>query len=186
MLHIDQRTKTKAAFVAAAFAPLIAIQAVRYLVIGDSAPASAGAAVYPAMLPPAATPDAPKSLTPAQIKAAQWLTSRPVALNLRSPMDKPDPVAAAPEPVVAAAAIAPTVPVPEAQTDDTPHHLTLTGVLGGGGESSRSLVSISHRIYRVGEEVAPGWRIGSIDARKRSVTLTHRDGRSLELTPPSP
>lgn len=185
MLNLDQRTKNKAAFIAAAFAPLIAVQAVRYLVLGDAAPASAGAAVHAGMLPPPAMPDGPKSLTPAQVKAAQWLTSRPVALNLRSPMDKPDPVAAAPEPITATTPSI-TTPEPQPVADDTPRHLVLTGILGGGGESSRSLVSISHRIYRVGEEVVPGWRIGSIDGKKRTVTLTQSDGRTFELTPPSP
>lgn len=182
MLKLDQRTKTKAAWVATLLSPLIAVQGVRYLVIGEASPVSAGAAVSGGQMMPATAAEAAKPLTAAQTKAAQWLASRTVALNLRSPMDMPDPVAPTPmpEPVVKV----PEAPTPAPKDDDTPHHLVLTSILGGAGESSRSLASINHRIYRVGDEVAPGWRLSAIDSKKREIVLSNSDGRSLTLTPP--
>ena len=185
MLNLDQRTKTKAAWVATLLAPLLAVQSVRYLVIGDAHPFAAGAAMQTTTMTPVAMPDAPKPPTSAQAKAAQWLNGRTVALNLHSPMDRPDPVAT-PAPTPIAEPVAPIAPAPAPRLDDTPRHLVLTGILGGAGESARSLASINHRIYRVGEEVVTGWRVTSIDSKRRSVTLSHQDGRTLEMEPAAP
>lgn len=184
MLKLDQRTKTKAAWVATLLSPLIAVQGVRYLVIGEASPVSAGAAVSGGQMMPATVAETAKPLTAAQTKAAQWLASRTVALNLRSPMDMPDPVAKSPmpEPVVEV----PETPTPAPADDDTPRHLVLTSILGGAGETSRSLASINHKIYRVGDEVTAGWRVTSIDSKKRTVVIAHEDGRTLELAPATP
>ncbi len=55
--------------------------------------------------------------------------------------------------------------------------------LGGVFASSRDAVAaINGRLYRAGDQIAPGATLLSIDARARKATIRLADGRTLDLT----
>jgi hypothetical protein len=52
------------------------------------------------------------------------------------------------------------------------------------------LASINRKIWRLGDEVVPGWTLEAVDARRKVVTVRSTLGNALELTvksvPPTP
>ena len=108
-----------------------------------------------------------------------WLMDQGAKPPKRSPMDYPDAaqaVAAQPDANPDQPAATPTPEVP----DDRPKDLHVTAIIGDG---SRSLASINHKVRRIGEQIAPGWKIFSIDSKHRTVVLRHTDGRKLTISP---
>lgn len=162
--------KDRMAWAAAVMAPLICVQFVRLLDGGLSqAPAATTATSgSPAVIPPATEA---RRLTKAQIAALEFLQSDALRGEVRSPMNHPVVVASpppSPEPAPASPAIDPV------------KALTLTAVMG---TENQAVASIGHTLRRVGDEVAPGWRVAEINARQRTVQLRHLDGRTLTLQP---
>lgn len=157
------------AWAAAVMAPLICVQCVRLLDGGlaqapAAAPAGIGSPVAAAPVPTA------RRLTPSQIAALEFLQTDALNGDVRSPMNHP--VAVAPPPT--------SVPAPEAPATDPVSTLTVTAIMG---TENQALASIGHTLRRVGDEVAPGWRVVEINARHRTVQLRHLDGRTLTLQP---
>lgn len=68
---------------------------------------------------------------------------------------------------------APTPSVAEPRPEPTPV-FHVTAVLVG---KRATLVTINGRLRRVGDEVAPGWRLVSIDADAAELTIVAEDGR---------
>lgn len=168
-MALDTRSKVRLGWIAAALAPVVAVQAVRLLTA--SGPQSAVAA-SPSPMPAAAAPTvhaaSPATITEEQRRALAWLATieaRPGML--RSPMCVTEPPAAA-----APTTIAPVeeLPLPT---------LRLGGVVSRGKDS---VASINSRLFAVGDEPAEGWLIQSIDGAKRSVHLRRFDGKRIELT----
>jgi hypothetical protein len=185
MMSLDSRSHARLLWVGALLAPAIAVQAVRFVADAEIAPASAGvpaAAIPPIVLKPAEPP-----ITARQKQALDWLSSRSNQLATRSPMFVPpspeeehshahaksDPDHGPP----AAQAAPPTV------VDDRPTHLKLSGMVGSDKEA---LAAISGKLRRVGDELAPGWVVERIDSRHRVVVLKHTDGRTFQISPPTP
>lgn len=113
---------------------------------------------------------APPVLTDSQRAAIRYMDSLRDLGASRSPMARPEPPATTPPKL---GTVAPAPP-PDNPADD----LTLNSLLGQG---DRAVASISGRLYRVGGEVASGWRLTAVDVRARRVTLTHTDGRECTL-----
>jgi hypothetical protein len=208
MIALDQRTKSRLIFAGVLLMPLIAVQAARFLLGPQAGPGAAAAAVSPTAPPPgvpqALVPAPLLSLTPRQNAVVEWLASAPAYAALRSPMDRPEaapPPAPRPAPGAgnpytrAASQPAPTdtpeasrppsqpePPAPEA-TASALSRLVLTGLLVNG---RTRLAALNHRIYRVGDEVYPGWRVARIDSRTRAVTLVGPDGTAHTVATPPP
>jgi hypothetical protein len=123
-----------------------------------------------------------KALTPAQTKALAWIHSHQQVLNERSPMDRPDVVSAQipslPSDTFKETAPSPT-PAPPVQGGN-PLGISITGIISGAS-SEQNIVSINHKFYRIGDEIAPGWRVVEIDARERTATLRGPEGQTIEL-----
>lgn len=153
----------------AVVAPLVCVQIVRVL---DGGMSQAPAAAPPVTV--AAAPISPvpvvKLLTPQQMAAMQFLQTDGPGITVSSPMNHPRP---APTPPLSA----PTLP---AQGPDPVTTLTVTAIMG---TEHQAVASISHTLRRVGDEVAPGWRVSEINARNRTVELKHTDGRIMTLRP---
>lgn len=182
MLNLDSRSKSKMLWIGTLLVPAIAVQVVRFM-LGDSGPSAASAATPdPAAVAPvvAATPEQAKPLSPAQAKAVAWLRSRPQTLGLRSPMDFADdmPPAEPEEEPTPALAISPTAATPIPTR--VPGALAITAIMSGGVDGA--VVSINHKLYRIGDEIVPNWRILAIDARERTVTVQGPEGQSLLLS----
>ena len=99
MLNLDSRTRSKLALAATLVAPVLTVQAARLLLGPAASPGSAAAATVETRsgLPPIVA-EPPKPLSSAQAKAQTWLMSRTRRLQLRSPMDRPDPKPEEPTP----------------------------------------------------------------------------------------
>lgn len=179
MMSLDARSHSLLLVVGAVLAPTVAVQAVRFLADSELAPAAASAApVDPNALPPAAPA---KVLTPKQQAAIKWLKDTATKVATRSPLEqpaKPKPANENPETVVNKEPELPPEP-----PDDRPKHLKVSGMVG---TDTGALAAISGRLCRVGDEPAEGWIIERIDAHNRTVVLKHADGRSFEITPPTP
>ena len=175
-MALDSRTKVRLGWVAAAAAPMLAVQAAQ-LFFG-AGPATAGAQPALPENPPVAAivPGVVPALVvgPEQTTALAWLSGR--AKNpstLPSPMHRP------------AAPVTPVMPVHEdvaavPQQQPLPN-LRLGGVISRrGGEA---VASINNRLFIKGDQPADGWTIQTIDYEGRRVALVRVDGRRIELTP---
>ncbi|HVU63954.1 MAG TPA: hypothetical protein VHC70_08250 [Phycisphaerales bacterium] len=179
MLNLDSRSKSKLLWIGTLLTPAIAVQIVRFMIGGG--PADASAATTPAPLPiTAAAPENARPLSTAQAKAVGWLLSRKQTLGLRSPMDYPD---ALPEP--SAEPPPQERPAPPVATASGPSRapgsLTITALMSGGSPDD-SIVSINHKLYHVGDEIVPHWKILGIDVPSRTVTISGPEGQSIELS----
>lgn len=182
MLSLDDRGRRKLIWIGALIAPTLAVQLVR--LASDGGPAAAPAAVPGG--PESSEGQAPaaktRPLTTTQREAIAYLASHALPESIKSPMDSPDPQPVATtqaEPVIQTPATAP------AETGG-PEPVPALRVHAIVGTRSEALASINHRLHRVGDEVAPGWRITAIDPRDRVVRLTHSDGRTAVFSPATP
>lgn len=179
MGYIDAKGKKKLIWVAAVFAPTISVQLVQWF--SGSGPSQAPAASLPRTLeslPAGEAPNElkpPKPLTRAQKQALAFAHSQSIDPSLKSPMDSSERVT--PE-----VAPSPVTPVTKDLPPDPAPTLLITAIVGTRDEA---LASISHRLHRQGDEVAPGWRIIMIDPRSRIVRIAHTDGRTLDFSPPT-
>jgi hypothetical protein len=167
-MAVDSRSKVRLGWIAAAAAPVLAVQAVR--LFADSGVSDAAAAPTPAQLAPAVepVPARSKTLTDEQRRAIDWLASvRSGASPVRSPIDTPAPQIKAPD------------PVPAVQEPPPLPSLRLGGVASRGKDV---VASINNRLFARGDEPAQGWTIVEIDGPARAVTLERFDGQRFELT----
>lgn len=141
-------------------------------VASDGSAAQAIGEGMPILAPVSSVPTPP---TKQQIAAFDWLRahSPEPGLELRSPLISPSD-APANEPAVET--IEPSIPG-QAPRLDVPK-LRITGIMTGNGVN---YVSLNHRLSRVGDEVAPGWTVKTIDAARQAVEIKHTGGTVLEL-----
>lgn len=158
-------------------APVLLILGMRSLF--SAGPADANAAAAPDGQSAAApAPGAlvvaqpPAALSHEQQHAMDWRASLNFDVPLVSPMDArievdfhPVPAPVTPEPVVA-------------EVVNPLDGLTLTATMGN---QNAALAAISGRVYRIGEQVRPGWRLSSVDVRMGRIILTADDGQTAEL-----
>lgn len=149
-------------------APVLLVQAAR-LVTGAGTAASPSSAVAATAVP---MPEAPrtKPLSPQQADALKFIraSAAKAAIIEDGPMDRaPD---AQPEPTTTAALALPSTPPARPVTPAHPKAPTvvLTAIVTG----RNPLAVINGGIFKVGDEIAPGWRIQRIDANNLTVTLT--------------
>jgi len=167
-MPLDTRSKTRLGWVAAAAAPIVAVQVARLLAGGG--PGHAAAAIPQPALPtaPATVEAAPLVLTAEQSRALEWLTSRRVQqTTLRSPIDVHVPQIRAD---VLPSAVEEELPLPK---------LRLGGVASRGRDT---VASINNRLYAIGDEPAQGWTITAIDGQTRTLSLERFDGQKFELS----
>lgn len=112
--------------------------------------------------------------TPEQVRARQWADAQVVGAGLASPLDHP---IAAPAPAPAVARVdpepAPVIEPEPVNTEDPLSGLRLTALLGG---RSGALAMIDGRIFRIGDEVRPGCKLLSIDAKADRIEVARPDG----------
>lgn len=155
-------------------APVVAIVAVRWLAGGlTPAPAS-----QPAPDPTQASAGAAVAqLTPAQKRALEWIRGASASHRLSSPLDTstwdvlPESVPT-PRPELPSAPIQPGLK-PEVEA------LRVTAVLG---RPDAALVAINGKVYRVGDEAVPGWKIASINIENQSVRISDSEGTEVLVT----
>lgn len=181
MQRFTGERKRKMLWMLAVLAPIATVQAVR-LFEAAGGPASAAAQQSPSTDAPSPLADSTaasitpaRPLTPAQVRALEFVRSLRRDRAARSPMDghEPDP------PIVTCELPRPPVNV---EITEFPAEISVTAVIGAGDSAA---AYISHRLRRVGDEIAPGWIVEEIDARNRRVTVAHRDGRTQVLQPPT-
>lgn len=128
------------------------------LLVRTGVPAPASAAAHRGVAPIELAEAVPVGLSGDQARALEWITARPVGSGLASPL-----------------ASAPSVRplVEESPVGAEGVSFTLRSVVGSG---LGGLATINGKIHRVGDEVAPGWRLVEIDARHRHVKLSGPDG----------
>jgi hypothetical protein len=156
---------------ALAAAPAVVVQGLRLTDLTSPRVASATGAT-----PVVAAADSPVGApSAAQKQAALWIASMDDK-PLRDPFIAP----ATPEPSddsnTTQVVTAPDQTGPIA-TSRVPQ-FRLTGVIERG---QKPLAAINGKVYRVGEEVAPGWTLTSVHGGERSVEIRHADGRLVTV-----
>lgn len=155
---------------ALAAAPAFVAQGLRFAEL--TSPRAASAAVdAPAVAAPEQSTFAP---TPAQAKAAAWVASQPSS-TLRDPFVAPAPPDQASEP--SSTQIVTTPDRTNTAAGRVPQ-FRLTGVIERG---QKPLAAINGKVFRVGEEVEPGWTLISVHGGERSVEIRHTDGRVVSV-----
>ncbi|MCX5689356.1 MAG: hypothetical protein NTV94_06140 [Planctomycetota bacterium] len=113
------------------------------------------------------------SFTHDQQHAIDWRATLNFNTPLESPMDVRVEVVLlptqAPEPVLAPAQAPQINPI---------EGLVLTGTMGN---QNAAIAAISGKVYRIGEEVRPGWKLTSVDVRLGRILLTSESGETAEL-----
>jgi hypothetical protein len=178
MMPLDHERTRKLLWVGAVLSPLLVVQAARLLAPSGAGPSVATAAdptSHPAAGDAAGVP-APAPLSPAQQRALAYIRSLDDHPTVRSPMDGPDE----PEP---SPVTEPQDPVEAPKPPSFPSDLRVTAIIGDGDTAAALIAS---RLRRVGDEVAPGWRVEAIDARGRRVVFIDSDGQVVTLGPPTP
>lgn len=134
------------------------------------APDPAGARAQPAIAASAGgtEPNTGPKLTAEQERALAWIRSMPQA-DLHSPMLHP--------PASRALQTADPSPEPDA-APNVVSGLKLVGVLGNG---ENAIATIGGRVYRIGDEVRPGIKLKSVDARAGAAELEMSDGSVVRL-----
>lgn len=181
-MNTRERTRRRLLPAAALAAPLLTVLVLRALgtgypasSIGATPPINASAA-EPAPAPTHTEPPRATLATRAELdRAMAWLRERSGVLPARSPMDF--------EPALAPAAPAAPTPAPEAPRASRPTRpagaLSLTSVIAN---DEGGLAAINGRVFRVLDEVEPGWHIVEIDAKRLAVRLEGPERRRVELT----
>jgi hypothetical protein len=172
--------RSRALAVLAAITPFALVFALREL---TSVERPAAAAAQPAPSPaPIVAPPPPAPPTTRQTRALEWVRAHQSFAALPDPMARPQPPA--PEPASEPTPTPPTTPtvvVTPAPAPDAPAMpaWTVSGLMGQGPEA---VAIINDRIVRIGDDVGSGWMLVEVDARARTATLRHADGRRAELT----
>ena len=174
MMRVDSRTRAKLCLIAVLLSPALVVQATRLLSNSTIATASA----LPASTPPPAATRGAHPLTQQQVAAADWLLTHFGKELMQTPMERPEPNLHPTTAVNTQTTLTP--PSPE-NIDLEPKHLKLTAMVG---EGSSALAVLNHRLRRIGDDVAPGWKLTKVNSRLRSITITAEDGRTIELAQP--
>lgn len=151
-------------------APTVIAQGMRLLNITAPRAASASGA-GPAVQAPELPVGAP---SPAQSKASEWIASQS-ARALRDPFAAPALPEALPE---ASATQVLTAPDHAAAAPGRVPQFRLTGVIERG---NTPLAAINGKVFRVGDEVLPGWTLQAVHGGERSVEIRHDDGRVVSV-----
>lgn len=168
-MSISYKGRDRLIWLGAVLAPIAAIQIARLFEVEPVRAASAAADVT--VVAPMARPVLKP--TAAQEKALAWIAKQD-RTRVRDPF-APAPVAAA-DPVLHVQPL--HVPEPEPEVREIAPAMELTGVMDG---QRGPLASINRKIFRLGDEVAPGWTLESVDAREKSVIVRSALGNTLEL-----
>lgn len=155
---------------AAMLAPFVVVQAGRTLAGGGLAATTASPMP---VLEPAGAVTAPPGPSPQQRLALEWSRANREPRSRRSPLATPEPPP-------------PPLPVPEPPVDAPPPApadavlatLHVNTIMGGDQDG---FAVINRTLHRIGDVVAPGWRLTSVSARDRSVLLTGPGGRTARL-----
>ncbi|MBL8744830.1 MAG: hypothetical protein JNK58_00585 [Phycisphaerae bacterium] len=166
-MKLRTRRRTSAAVVVALLAPILAFAVI--LFVSQAGPASAPASPAPTV----AIAEPTSTLTKEQARAASWLASWTRPDRIESPMLYPTrrPQEAAPEAPAEAPAAEPAASIPE---------FVVKTVMGSG---DRAMASINGKVYRVGDEPIPGWKIVSMDSKAKRVELSGPGGRTISIAP---
>lgn len=173
----DRRARRRFITSVALISPIMLVVAGRFA-IGLN-PAESQAAL-PAEVDTGAVPLV-QPMSAAQRKLVTYLAETAGSLPpLDSPMDQiPAPVTSEPVAAVLTPAAVEPDPRPEVQSRPvTP--LFLSGIMAGP-EPASALVMISGKVFRVGQEVTPGWTLTKIDAQSLSITLRGTDNQEFIL-----
>lgn len=149
-------------------APFAVVQAGR--VVGVSELHESNAATTPPPPPPLLAPTTPAS--PAQELAVTWSRQQCARASTRSPLGYGD--APPPPPVPTVFETSGT----ELGAEALLATLKLNSIMGHGPSG---IAVINKRMVRQGDEIIPGWHVGSINARERHVELLGPDGRTMHL-----
>lgn len=174
MPPLDARTRRRLSWFAAMAAPVVTVQAVKLFDVTplDSAPA----AVTVPDTPDGTPGPAPAKLTPEQTRARAFYASfRPIGVPA-SPMDQADAAPTPTDPAPVEIAESPRTPEP-----DPLDGLEVTAIVGR--DKASAVAMIEHHLRRAGDEVAPGWRVESIDPRSHRVTVVNQAGERRDLNP---
>lgn len=177
-LTLSHTARGQLPWLLAAICPVVLVQAIRFLGQSPLGETHAATIADPMSFVELVQPPPPES--PAQRAAIEWLRLNRVdsALTLRRDpfyILKEEPPA--PQIVVLPTPIAPVVVTP-APPDPIPK-FDVRSLVGNG---SGAIARINHKVCRVGDEVAPGWTLLSVDSRARSVTLQDDRGRIIDVT----
>ncbi len=172
----DPSTRRRMIQIGALVTPVVVVQVARVML--GAGPAVAPAATdagaqgmnSPEMI--AALDDPSIQTTDAQQAARQWCASLDFDAMILSPLDHPDPVGDE-------GPVEPGVDPIDLGPESAPR-LVLTAVVAG---SNGAVAFIEGRVFRVGDEVAPGWSVESIDARSRRVVIVGEGDAEIVLTP---
>lgn len=156
------RSAERAMIVGAFAAPLALAMALR-LLGGPPGPSSAFAQDEWGDEP---APSAPALFKPndKELKAAAYAASK-----------RDEPIGPAPL-LYPKAAAAERAPAPAAAPADPTPTLTVNSIMAGRGGA---MATVNGKLRRVGDEVAPGWKVSAIDPVEGTVTVAHADGREV-------
>lgn len=156
--------------VAGGAAPLAALAGVR-MADPFSAPASAGAASSASAIDAEPTPPKANTKPTARERAAAAHI-----LILTADPAPPTPFYYAPG---ALHDDAPTAqPVETRPLEPPTPAFEVTAILSG---APSPIAVVNGKALRVGQEIAPGWRLAEVDERERSAVIAHDDGRSVRV-----
>lgn len=168
-MSISYKSRDRLIWLGAVLAPVFAIQMARLFDVEPVRAASAATdvAVAAPITRPVLKP------TASQERALAWIAKQD-RTRIRDPF--------APAPV---ASVEPSLhlqpqsdPEPETEIREIAPAMDLTGVMDG---QRGPLASINRKIFRLGDEVVPGWTLESVDARDKVVVVRSSRGNVLEL-----
>lgn len=168
-MSISYKGRDRLIWLGAVLAPVAAIQVARLFEVEPVRAASAASDI--AVSAPAPRPVLKPTAT--QEKALAWIAKQD-RTRVRDPF-APAPVAAA-EPTLHVQPMHVSEPEPEVR--EIAPAMELTGVMDG---QRGPLASINRKIFRLGDEVVPGWTLEAVDAREKYVMVRSAQGNTLEL-----
>lgn len=169
--------RAKLPWIAAAAAPVLIVQAFRFL--GTDSLSAARANSVAVDSGPFQTVVVPTVATPEQQKALAWIKAHPTMLSLNNPLR--DPGVAAPQDPPKIPDVVQSAPVPlepPATVDLAPPPLVVTGMMGTGPDA---LATVNHKVSRVGDSLTNDWTLVAVDSRRRAIIVRHTDGREVEI-----
>lgn len=173
MIDISPKGRERLIWTAALLAPLVAVQAARFFEVDTVRVAAAADATE---TPVQVVRPAPKP-SAVQQRALDWLRGRDFS-KITDPFASAV-VAKAPTNEIHIQPIAEPEPEPPPELREPIPTLELTGVMDG---RRGPLASINRKIWRLGDEVVPGWTLEAVDARRKVVTVRSTLGNALELS----
>lgn len=171
-------TRERLMLLGALCAPVLLVQAARLATGAGTAAGPAHASAAATFAPPEALPARP--LTPQQAGALAFIrdTAAKAAIIEGGPMDRAPDAAPTPAATTPTVTVAPA-PTPRATAPAGPKApaVVLTAIVTG----RNPLAVINGGIFKVGDEVAAGWRIERIDANDLTVILAGPQGASFTV-----